>query len=42
MTEIGFIWDVDFSYKFYDSGEVIGCNTTPKYNLIFENDDLSI
>ena len=42
MTEIGFIWDTDFSYKFYDSGEVIGCNTEPKFSFIFEIDDLSI
>ena len=42
FTEIGFMWEDNFEYKFYHCGEVIGCHTTPVYPLIFETDDLPI
>lgn len=42
FTEIGFMWEDSFEYKFYHCGEVIGCHTEPKYPLIFETDDLPI
>jgi hypothetical protein len=42
FTEIGFMWEDSFDYKFYHSGEVIGCHTPPVYPLIFETDDLPL
>jgi len=42
FTEIGFMWEDSFEYKFYHCGEVIGCHVEPKYPLIFETDDLPI
>ena len=42
FTEIGFMWEDDFQYRFYDLGEVAGCNQEAKYPLIFEYDDLRI
>jgi hypothetical protein len=41
-TEIGFLWEDKFEYKFYYSSDVIGCYTEPLYPLIFEIDDLPI
>ena len=38
FTEIGFMWEDNFDYKFYTIGEIIGT----KYSLIFEVDDLPI
>jgi hypothetical protein len=41
-TEICFMWEDDFEYKFYHVGEVVGCHCEAKYPLIFEIDDLFI
>jgi len=42
FTEIGFMWEDDFQYRFYDLGEVVGCHQEAQYPLIFEYDDLRI
>ena len=41
-TEICFMWEDDFEYKFYHVGEVVGCHCEAKYPLMFEIDDLFI